>query len=97
MVAWATYPMAQVRFSAESLGRFESSPGAVRGFCSYCGTSLSYEGSLIPGLIDLAIAAFDDPEPLAPDCHIWCHYRLPWQPLEPGAVTFDELPDEPLG
>jgi hypothetical protein len=90
VVAWATYPIHQVRFTAESLNRFESSPGAVRGFCTHCGTTLSYEAGALPDSIDLAIAAFDDPDDLAPDHHIWCRYRLPWQPLEPGAVAFDE-------
>lgn len=97
VVAWAMYPMEQVRFTAESLSRFESSPGAVRGFCTNCGTSLSYEGEVIPGLIDLTIASFDEPAALAPDIHIWHRHRLPWQIVEDGAVIFDELPEAPPG
>lgn len=94
VVAWATYAMERVRFTAESLGRYESSPGVVRGFCTHCGTPVSYEGDMIPGFIDLTIASFDDPASLAPDMHIFNRYRLPWQPVESGAVVFDELPEK---
>lgn len=94
VVAWATYPMEGVRFTTESLSRYESSPGAIRGFCTNCGTSLSYEGEVMPGLIDLTIASFDEPATLAPDIHIWNRYRLPWQALENGAVAFEELPEQ---
>lgn len=97
VVAWAMYPMQQVRFTAESLNRFESSAGAVRSFCMQCGTSLAYEGELIPGLIDLTIASFDEPLALAPDIHIWHSHRLSWQSVEDGAVTFEELPGPPPG
>jgi hypothetical protein len=96
-VAWAMYPMDQVRFSAGSLDRYESSPGAVRGFCGHCGTTLSFEGELIEGLIDVTIASFDDPVELAPDIHVWHRHRLPWVAVEDGAVTFDELPQEAPG
>jgi len=97
VVAWAMFPMENVRFTAEALSRYESSPGVVRGFCSHCGTPLSYEGPLIEGRIDLTIAAFDEPEGLQPDIHVWHRYRLPWMPVEDGAVTFDELPKPPPG
>jgi len=93
VVAWAMYPMDRVRFSAESLSRYESSPGAVRGFCANCGTTLSFEGELIDGLIDLTIASFDDPAQMAPDVHIWGRHRLPWMPVEGAAVIFDGLPE----
>ena len=95
VVAWAMFPSESVRFTTEALSRYESSPGVVRGFCSRCGTPVSYEGPLIDGLIDLTIAAFDLPGELKPDIHVWHRHRLPWMPVEDGAVTFDELPDRP--
>lgn len=95
VVAWAMYPREQVQFSVQELERYESSPGSIRGFCGRCGTTLSFEGELIPGLIDLTIAAFDDPAALAPDVHVWGRHRLPWIPLEADATVFDELPPDP--
>jgi hypothetical protein len=97
MVAWAMFPMQQVQFSAQDLDRYESSPGAVRGFCNRCGTTLSFEGELIPGLMDLTIAAFDEPGDLTPEIHVWGSHRLPWVTLEADAVVFDELPPAPPG
>jgi len=111
VVAWAMYPQGQVRFnaqapssgaqalrsSAQALSHYESSPGAVRGFCTNCGTSLCFEGELIDGLIDLTIASFDDPTGLAPDIHIWHRHRLPWVAVEDGATIFEELPAAPPG
>jgi hypothetical protein len=56
--------------------RFQSSNKVQRGFCSACGTPLTFEWS--PDEIDLAIGAFDDPAPLKPAVQMATEFAVPW-------------------
>ncbi|RYD58102.1 MAG: GFA family protein [Sphingomonadales bacterium] len=51
--------------------RFASSPIAQRGFCSACGTPLTYEAHDHP-YMDLTIGSFDDPSRFRPTEHSGC-------------------------
>jgi hypothetical protein len=85
-VAWAMYQQSQVTFTAGAPAIHKSSPEAERGFCSACGTQISFTASYIPGLIDLTVGSLDRPEEVTPALHYWDSERLPW-------VRFaDELP-----
>jgi hypothetical protein len=55
--------------------RFQSSNLVRRGFCSDCGTPLTYE---YDGRIELAIGAFDDPRVAAPVIQVNPADRLPF-------------------
>ncbi|MBB3949405.1 GFA family protein [Aureimonas jatrophae] len=55
--------------------RFRSSSHVRRGFCSACGTPLTYEA---PNGIALAIGAFDDPSDLAPSIQFGVEGKLPY-------------------
>ncbi len=48
---------------------FASSPIARRGFCSACGTSLTFEYLEDTDKIDLTVASFDDPSRFRPTSH----------------------------
>lgn len=54
---------------------FSSSELVSRGFCSECGTQLTFEGN---GFYDLAIGAFDDPSAIRPTLQIGVANKLPW-------------------
>lgn len=54
---------------------FQSSNRAKRGFCSDCGTPLTFETA---HGVDLAIAAFDRAADLAPVIQLMPEMRLPW-------------------
>ncbi len=54
---------------------FQSSNKVRRGFCSVCGTPLTFETATS---VDLAIAAFDRPDALAPVIQLSPETRLPW-------------------
>lgn len=54
---------------------FQSSNFVKRGFCSKCGTPLSYEA---PDGVALAIGAFDHPETLAPAVQFGIEGKLPY-------------------
>lgn len=55
--------------------RFQSSNAAKRGFCENCGTPLTYEA---PDGAALAIAAFDQPEEIAPTIQWGIEHKLPY-------------------
>lgn len=88
-VAWAMYNESQVQFGDTPPTVYESSPGSRRGFCSRCGTQISFTADYIPGLIDITIGSLDEPSHVPPTFHYWDSKRLPW--LHFG----DELPRYP--
>ncbi len=69
---------------------FQSSNHVKRGFCTNCGTPLTYEG---PDGMALAIAAFDHPEELAPTVQWGLEGKLPYVndlSALPGYTTEDD-------
>jgi len=59
----------------------------MRSFCASCGTGLVYRNQeVLPGLVDVQVGAFDDPETLSPVAHIQGAERLDWM------TTIDQLP-----
>ncbi len=55
--------------------RFQSSSAAQRGFCSACGTPLTYEA---PDGVALTIGSFDAPEDIAPEVAWGVEAKLPY-------------------
>jgi hypothetical protein len=70
--------------------RYRASAEVLRGFCSTCGTALTYEHARRPGQVDLTLASFDDPALLRPEYHIWVSHRLPWVVLGDGLPQYAE-------
>ncbi|MBM3535633.1 MAG: GFA family protein [Alphaproteobacteria bacterium] len=79
MMAWATYERSKVAFSGAPKLR-PSSATVERGFCESCGSTLIWQRPNAT-TIDLAVAAFDDPDELAPSEHIWTESRARWLTL----------------
>ena len=90
VIAWASFPREALQFTQgepkyhrSSQGGpkyYESSPIAERGFCSNCGSSLTYRG-LIPQLSDwifVCVGCFDHPETFAPTWHLGIESQMPW-------------------
>ena len=86
LAAFAGFPVERFRLTGGEPVGFASSPGVTRTFCGRCGTSLTHFAERFPDDIYVAIAAFDNPETLGPELHIWTSDRLSW--LE----TADDLP-----
>lgn len=78
VAAYAGFERDKVRFTRGALARYASSPGVHRGFCSQCGSTLSYEGARWPTELHLHVGAFDDPAPYAPRGHAFADERLAW-------------------
>ena len=80
VVTLAVFRADQVEFSGAERSHYESSPGALRGYCSQCGSPLTWEGDggdLGP-IVELHLSAFDQPEELVPTAHAFYPERLPW-------------------
>ena len=76
--------------------RFRSSSHVLRGFCSACGTPLTYEA---PDGVALAIGAFDTPEDVAPTVQFGVERKLPYVdsvPDLPARATTDDFEAEPF-
>jgi hypothetical protein len=80
-------PKASVHWDGEP-SRYRSSSVATRGFCSRCGTPLSfaYDAS---ETICLTLGSLDDPAAVPPELHWGVESRVPW------FDTADELPRKP--
>jgi hypothetical protein len=91
-VAWAMYQESQVEFANASPARYESSSGAIRGFCPRCGTQICFSAEYIPGLIDITIGSLDDPAQVPPQLHYWESKRLPWVHFSDQLPRYPEFP-----
>ena len=70
----------------------ESSPGTHRGFCSKCGTSLTFGGD---GWNDIAItiASLDDPNAITPQSNVFLGERLHWAKFNDDMRNYDGFPE----
>lgn len=71
------------------LGRRNSSPVLVRGFCTVCGTSLFTERASA-GVIGLTCGSLDAPEDFQPTEHIWTSSKQAWLTLGDGLPQYPE-------
>ncbi len=92
-VAWAMFRDSTVQISG-AMRRYASSPEAQRHFCAQCGTPLAFTASFLPGLIDLAVGAFDAPETLPPQLHYWQDSALSWCRHADDLPRFAQLPPQ---
>lgn len=60
------------------LSWYRSTPGARRGFCSRCGSTLFFEGDRWPDEVHVALAHMDGPIDRRPSAHVFCDSRVEW-------------------
>lgn len=70
---------------------YPSSPGADRGFCSQCGSSLLFRSGRWPGELHVVLACVDDPVDRAPQAHAYWDTHVDWGLPDPN----DGLPRKP--
>ncbi|MBB4190399.1 hypothetical protein GGE45_000783 [Rhizobium aethiopicum] len=73
--ALVTAPEEGMEWTRGEPSYFQSSVNIDRGFCSNCGTPMTYRH---PGGLELAIGTFDDRNDLAPQIQVNYDARLPW-------------------
>lgn len=90
VVAWATFPTAQVQLLRGQPCEFHSSEPVRRSFCPACGTPLTYEHRDRVGFVDITTCSLDDPELFPPTHHSWLSHDLAWVRFGDGLPAFQE-------
>ena len=91
VMAWMDFKREQVRWLAGKLTEFPSSEQVRRGFCSICGSSLSFRDKRYPEYLTLSTATLDDPNLVAPRYHIHTSSQPDWLTI---ADELDRYPHE---
>lgn len=95
MVAWAAFPEVALRVVAGEPRTYSASGVALRSFCGTCGSGLFYRNeTLLPGLVDIQTATFDDPEAMPPGAHIQGHEMLGWMKSAHELMVFERYPPQ---
>jgi hypothetical protein len=95
MVGWTMYPAAAVKITKGEPKTYESSTNGRRLFCVDCGTGLFYKNDvMLPGIIDIQSATYDDPEAVPPQAHIQVAERIGWMRNAHGLPEFDRYPPQ---
>ena len=75
---------------------YSSSEHGRRHFYSECGTGLFHvNASMLPGIIDIQSATYDDPDAVPPTVHIQVAERLRWMEHAHELPTFERYPPQP--
>jgi hypothetical protein len=94
VVGWAVFRNEQVHSTGE-VATYESSQHGRRQFCPKCGTSLFYLNDLVfNGLVDIPIAAFDEPDSLPPTEQIQVAERIGWMTTINSLPAYERFPPE---
>jgi hypothetical protein len=83
-VGWLTFDRGNFTLLQGVLGRFVSSPGVVRTFCTACGASLTYATESRPGDIDVTTMSLDDETLFPPTCEVWVSHKVSWEATDPA-------------
>lgn len=70
---------------------YTSSPGAERGFCSRCGSSMLFRSERWPGEMHVAVANLDEGADRAPMAHVFWDTHVDWADVD----SRDGLPRKP--
>lgn len=88
-VAWGTSKVDDFQVLTGEMALHASSPKVQRGFCTHCGTSLTYANVGGPSTLDVALATLDQPQLIPPEFHIWLADKLEWVTLGDDLPKFD--------
>lgn len=89
-VTWVGFASDQFHLQqgVEHLRWYTSSPGARRGFCDSCGSSMLFESERWPGETHIALACIDDPIDRAPQAHAFFDSHVDWIPIDDALKIF---------
>lgn len=83
-VTWVGFEQHQVSFAmGESHVHWhESSPGAQRGFCKDCGSSMFFRSERWAGELHIALACIDGPIDRQPQANVFFDNHVDWMPID---------------
>jgi hypothetical protein len=90
--SWVGIKRVHFEIISGHLAVYNSSRGVERGFCSKCGTSLTYVAeNRWPGQISILAPTLDDPRIAAPTAHVNIQDRLSWVRLNDGLPAHEQF------
>lgn len=93
MVGWAMFPADAVKVTKGAPKVYESSTHGRRHFCPACGSGLFYTNdAVLPGIIDLQSATFDDPGAIPAQAHVQVAERIAWMERAHELPKFERYP-----
>ena len=80
LVTWVGFDAGRVQIIDPQLRLrwYASSPGAGRGFCDHCGTTLFFRAERWPGELHIVRSNFDGPVDREPQVHVSYENHVPW-------------------
>ena len=83
-ITWVGLDEAQCRIddAHARLRWYESTPGAARGFCTNCGSTLFFRSQRWPGELHVTLANFSGPVDRAPQSHVFWDSHVEWVKLD---------------
>ena len=95
VVGWTMYAEDAVELTKGQPKVYESSEHGRRHFCADCGTGLFYiNANILPGIIDIQSATYDDPNAVPAMVHIQTAERLHWMERAHELPSFDRYPPQ---
>ena len=79
--AWMDFKKEQIKLLDVKVKEFESSKTVRRGFCSNCGSTLSFRDIMQPDYLTLSITSLDDPNTFSPKYHIYVDSAVKWHSI----------------
>ena len=93
MVGWTMYAQSEVKVTKGTPKIYKSSADGRRHFCPDCGTGLFYINEvMLPGIIDIQSATYDDPNAVPAEAHIQVADRIGWMKHAHELPEFERFP-----
>lgn len=93
VVGWTAVASSTFRLTRGTPAEYRSSELATRSFCAACGTGLFYiNETVLPGLVDIQTATFDDPDAFPAMAHIQAAEQIGWMKTAHDLPSFDRFP-----
>ena len=83
-VTWVGFEQEQVSFTKDTdqLAWHDSSPGAQRGFCRQCGSSMFFRSERWTGELHIALGCIDDEMDRKPQANVFFDRHVDWMPID---------------
>jgi len=83
-VTWVGFEQDQVRFTKDTdqLEWHDSSPGAQRGFCRHCGSSMFFRSERWAGELHIALGCINDEMDRKPQANVFFDRHVDWMPID---------------
>ena len=90
-VTWVGFDTGQVSITRgeNQLKWFDSSPGAQRGFCGNCGSSLFFRSERWAGELHIALGCMDDDIDRQPQANVFFDTHVAWMPIDASLKQVD--------